>query len=90
MTSTNFDIEANISGGDSRMGLDERSTQEVLEIMRRERVKYVLHFFPRSSSYLTLYTALIKLDSSDRIVYSLAMALIHQVCSLDLVSFTYH
>lgn len=42
MTSTDFDIEANINEGDSRMGLDERGTQEVLEIMRRERVKYVL------------------------------------------------
>ena len=41
MTSNDFDIEANISAGDSRMGLDERVTQEVLEIMRRERVKYV-------------------------------------------------
>ena len=44
MTSNDFDIEANINSGDSRVGLDERSTQEVLEIMRRERVKYVLPF----------------------------------------------
>ena len=44
MTSNDFDIEANISSGDSRVGLDERGTQEVLEIMRRERVKYVLPF----------------------------------------------
>lgn len=36
-----FDIEANINDDDSRAGLDERGTQEVLEIMRRERVKYV-------------------------------------------------
>ena len=41
MTSNDFDIEANINSGDSRVGLDERGTQEVLEIMRRERVKYV-------------------------------------------------
>ena len=39
LTSTNFDIEANIREGDSRAGLDERGTQEVMEIMRRERVK---------------------------------------------------
>lgn len=42
LTSESFDIEANIRDGDSRSGLDERSTQEVLEIMRRERVKCVL------------------------------------------------
>ena len=41
LTSVMFDIEANINDGDSRAGLDERGTQEVLEIMRRERVKYV-------------------------------------------------
>jgi hypothetical protein len=45
LTSDDFDIEANINNGDSRVGLDERGTQEVLEIMRRERVKYVLRFF---------------------------------------------
>lgn len=39
LTSDSFDIEANIREGDSRAGLDERGTQEVLEIMRRERVK---------------------------------------------------
>ena len=39
MTSSNFDIEANIRDGDSRSGLDEAGTQEVLEIMRRERIK---------------------------------------------------
>ena len=40
MTSSNFDIEAdNIFQGDSRAGLDEQGTQEVLEIMRRENVK---------------------------------------------------
>lgn len=41
LTSVMFDIEANINDGDSRAGLDERGTQEVLEIMRRDRVKYV-------------------------------------------------
>jgi hypothetical protein len=40
LSSSMFDIEANINDGDSRAGLDERGTQEVLDIMRRERVKY--------------------------------------------------
>ncbi|PPQ94423.1 hypothetical protein CVT25_002514 [Psilocybe cyanescens] len=40
MTSSDFDIEANIRDGDSRVGLDEQGTQEVLEIMRRERVNF--------------------------------------------------
>jgi hypothetical protein len=39
LTSESFDVEANIRDGDARAGLDERGTQEVLEIMRRERVK---------------------------------------------------
>ena len=40
LSSGNFDIEAaNIVAEDSRSGLDERGTQEVLDIMRRERVK---------------------------------------------------
>ncbi|OCH96315.1 hypothetical protein OBBRIDRAFT_718806 [Obba rivulosa] len=40
LTSGQFDIEANMRDGDSRAGLDERGTQEVLEIMRRERVNF--------------------------------------------------
>jgi len=40
MTSSNFDVEANIREGDSRTGLDEAGTQEVLEIMRRERINF--------------------------------------------------
>ncbi|KAF7309450.1 hypothetical protein MIND_00315800 [Mycena indigotica] len=40
MTSSDFDIEANLHGGDSRMGLDEAGTREVMEIMRRERVNF--------------------------------------------------
>ena len=39
LNSDNFDIEANLRDGDSRAGLDEQGTQEVLEIMRREHVK---------------------------------------------------
>lgn len=42
LSSNDFDIEANVRDGDSRTGLDEQGTQEVLEIMRRERVKCVL------------------------------------------------
>ena len=56
MTSNDFDIEANINGGDSRVGLDERGTQEVLEIMRRERVKYVLRRFLLKHSHLIVYS----------------------------------
>ncbi|KAI0825785.1 hypothetical protein BC629DRAFT_1578414 [Irpex lacteus] len=40
LTSESFDIEANIRDGDSRAGLDEQGTQEVLDIMRRERVNF--------------------------------------------------
>jgi len=40
MTSESFDIEANIATGDSRMGLDEQGTREVMEIMKRERVNF--------------------------------------------------
>ncbi|KAH7885771.1 hypothetical protein F5I97DRAFT_1875242 [Phlebopus sp. FC_14] len=40
LSSPMFDIEANINEEDSRAGLDERGTQEVLEIMRRERVNF--------------------------------------------------
>ena len=44
MTSSTFDVEAdNIFQGDARVGLDEQGTQEVMEIMRRENVKYALH-----------------------------------------------
>jgi len=40
MSSNAFDIEANIREGDTRAGLDERGTQEVMEIMRRQRVNF--------------------------------------------------
>lgn len=46
MTSSTFDIEAdNIFQGDSRAGLDEQGTREVMEIMRRENVKYGFALF---------------------------------------------
>ncbi|TFL02033.1 hypothetical protein BDV98DRAFT_547601 [Pterulicium gracile] len=41
LTSSNFDIESNnIREGDSRAGLDVAGTQEVMDIMRRERVTF--------------------------------------------------
>ncbi|KAH9971737.1 hypothetical protein BGW80DRAFT_1437819 [Lactifluus volemus] len=41
MTSSTFDIEAdNIFQGDTRAGLDEQGTREVMEIMRRENVNF--------------------------------------------------
>jgi hypothetical protein len=41
LSSSNFDIESNnIQEGDSRAGLDVQGTQEVLDIMRRERVTF--------------------------------------------------
>ncbi|KAK0497352.1 hypothetical protein EDD18DRAFT_1073324 [Armillaria luteobubalina] len=40
LSSSSFDIEANLRDGDSRAGLDEQGTQEVMEIMRRERVNF--------------------------------------------------
>ena len=48
LTSSDFDIEANVRSGDSRSGLDEQGTREVMDIMRRERVKLVASFaWPR-------------------------------------------
>jgi hypothetical protein len=41
LSSSAFDIEANLRDGDSRSGLDEQGVHEVTEIMRRERVGYV-------------------------------------------------
>ncbi|KAK7687823.1 hypothetical protein QCA50_009042 [Cerrena zonata] len=52
LSSTNFDIEANIRDGDSRAGLDERSTQEILAIMRRERVNFDQARLIRHNEYL--------------------------------------
>ncbi|KAF7371050.1 hypothetical protein MSAN_00739200 [Mycena sanguinolenta] len=40
MSSSNFDLEANVRDEDSRTGLDEQGTREVMEIMRRERVNF--------------------------------------------------
>jgi hypothetical protein len=43
MSSADFDLEANVRDEDSRSGLDEQGTREIMEIMRRERVKYVVY-----------------------------------------------
>ncbi|KAF8652157.1 hypothetical protein AX16_004514 [Volvariella volvacea WC 439] len=40
LSSSHFDIEANIRDGDSRTGLDERAVEEIRDIMRRERVNF--------------------------------------------------
>ncbi|KAJ6580965.1 hypothetical protein B0H19DRAFT_1251234 [Mycena capillaripes] len=40
MTSADFDLEANVRDEDSRTGLDEQGTREIMEIMRRERVNF--------------------------------------------------
>ncbi|KAJ7716831.1 hypothetical protein DFH07DRAFT_861901 [Mycena maculata] len=40
LTSPAFDLEANVRDGDSRAGLDEQGTREIMEIMRRERVGF--------------------------------------------------
>jgi hypothetical protein len=39
LSSNEFDIEANVRDGDTRSGLDSQGTEEVMDIMRRERVK---------------------------------------------------
>jgi len=44
MSSSDFDIESNIRDGDSRTGLDDQGAREVMEIMRKERVKWALIF----------------------------------------------
>ncbi|KAJ7249555.1 hypothetical protein B0H12DRAFT_1019602 [Mycena haematopus] len=40
MSSADFDLEANVRDEDSRTGLDEQGTREIMEIMRRERVNF--------------------------------------------------
>ncbi|KAF8166569.1 hypothetical protein K438DRAFT_1685481 [Mycena galopus ATCC 62051] len=40
MSSADFDLEANVRDDDSRQGLDEQGTREIMEIMRRERVNF--------------------------------------------------
>ncbi|KIJ55543.1 hypothetical protein M422DRAFT_220269 [Sphaerobolus stellatus SS14] len=40
LSSAAFDLEQNILGGDSRAGLDEAGTQEVMDIMRAQGVSF--------------------------------------------------
>ncbi|KAJ0414012.1 hypothetical protein BJY00DRAFT_46892 [Aspergillus carlsbadensis] len=40
LTSTAFDLNANIESGDRRAGLDARGKREVLNIMRRQKVDF--------------------------------------------------
>jgi hypothetical protein len=40
LSSSNFDLEANIAS-DSRTGLDDQGTQEILAIMRRNGIRHV-------------------------------------------------
>lgn len=79
LNSHNFDIEANIRDGDSRAGLDERGTQEVLEIMRREGVKYVSHSTFSVHPFIQLPSVLTKPGSYVRTRYSAPTELTPQV-----------
>lgn len=40
LTSTQFDLSANIADGDARAGLDNQAKRQVRNIMRRERVDF--------------------------------------------------
>jgi len=40
LSSSDFDLSANINGGDTRAGLDQRSKREVLKIMKSRRVDF--------------------------------------------------
>ena len=40
LTSTDFDLSANIAVGDSRSGLDQQAKREVQKIMKRKRVDF--------------------------------------------------
>jgi hypothetical protein len=61
LTSSTFDLEGdNIFQGDARVGLDELGTQEVMEIMRRENVKYA------SALFVVLVLTLLSCLSFDR------------------------
>ncbi|KAJ6563285.1 hypothetical protein DFH09DRAFT_1158888 [Mycena vulgaris] len=40
LSSADFDLEANVRDEDARGGLDEQSTREIMDIMRRERVNF--------------------------------------------------
>jgi hypothetical protein len=40
LSSSNFDLSANVTGGDMRAGLDQRGKREVLKIMKSRRVDF--------------------------------------------------
>ncbi|KAK4153733.1 hypothetical protein C8A00DRAFT_33489 [Chaetomidium leptoderma] len=40
LSSANFDLAANVEGGDSRSGLDDGAKREILRIMKRRRLKF--------------------------------------------------
>jgi hypothetical protein len=40
LSSSDFDLSANVSGGDTRAGLDQRGKREVLKIMKSRRVDF--------------------------------------------------
>ncbi|KAH6841084.1 hypothetical protein B0I37DRAFT_419058 [Chaetomium sp. MPI-CAGE-AT-0009] len=40
LSSANFDLAANVEGGDGRAGLDDNAKREVLRIMKKRRLKF--------------------------------------------------
>ncbi|KZW00011.1 hypothetical protein EXIGLDRAFT_723168 [Exidia glandulosa HHB12029] len=52
LSSSTFDLEGNIFGGDSRVGLDEHGAAEVNDIMRREHVSFDQARVIRQQRYL--------------------------------------
>jgi len=40
LSSSDFDLSANVAGGDTRAGLDQRGKREVLKIMKSRRVDF--------------------------------------------------
>ncbi|KAK4179631.1 hypothetical protein QBC36DRAFT_69023 [Triangularia setosa] len=40
LSSSNFDLNTNLAAGDSRSGLDEAAKREILQIMKKRRVKF--------------------------------------------------
>jgi hypothetical protein len=76
LSNSNFDIQANINDGDSRTGLDERGTQEVMDIMRRERVTCVplLTLYHRSFALTVHLRHFIRFDQARLIRHNRILA----------------
>ncbi|KAH7098226.1 hypothetical protein BKA62DRAFT_713820 [Auriculariales sp. MPI-PUGE-AT-0066] len=55
LSSSTFDLEQNIFGGDSRVGLDERGAAELTDIMRREGVSFDQARLIRQNRLLALH-----------------------------------